>query len=151
MLDASVIIDLSALKCLELAFGLADNVYIPQRLFNKELEQDVKSELNSLTCEVRPVTTSQGLLLFAELARTKKLSEYDRETIVLAKEVGACCATNDGKMRDACDRYGIEKTGTLGILGNAKDGGMISVTRLKELCVVYQGLPGCRLSVELIN
>ena len=61
------------------------------------------------------------------------MSEYDRTVLAIASQNGMVCVTNERPMRKACVEYNLQYAGTLGVLGCARQAGIISIDRLADL------------------
>lgn len=86
--------------------------------------------------------------------RYPRLSEHDRTVLAIASQNGMVCVTNERPMRKACVEYNLQYAGTLGVLGCARQAGIISIDRLLEQASCYlrkDTLVEFRDEFELLN
>lgn len=92
----------------------------------------------------------RDIVFFKELKKFKALSIYDRLVISIALQK-IICVSNDKPVRKICKKYGINSTGTLGILCAAFEKGIISKKELKELIDEYRSNSGAYINKDIIN
>ena len=75
--------------------------------------------------------------------------DYDRTVLAIAVEGDLVCVANDKPMRRVCEEWGLSVTGTLGILGCAKQ---MSFIYVDELAVLVDKLEqgSCYLKKDLL-
>lgn len=144
--DANVIIDLIEIGALPLLGMIFSSVYIPESMLAFELKT---VDLSSVSYTPANITTAQGYAVFSKLGRYSTLSDYDRTVLAIAVEGDLVCVANDKPMRRVCEEWGLSVTGTLGILGCAKQMSFISVDELAVLVdKLEQG--SCYLKKDLL-
>jgi predicted nucleic acid-binding protein len=134
VVDNNVLVDLSEIGCLNLLFNIFDCVIIPQVIYDDELPDEIKSEINQHKFQIGLIETEVGLETYALLVNEvefKKLSRYDRFAIAIAKENFYYCNSNDKPVRAACKKLNIKYTGVLGVLGRSYVKGVITVKQLE--------------------
>ncbi|AZT91500.1 DUF3368 domain-containing protein [Caldicellulosiruptor changbaiensis] len=101
--------------------------------------------------DIANLETEEGYRFFQELKKFKAFSVYDRLVISIALQEKIICVSNDKPVRKICKKYGINSTGTLGILCAAFEKGIISKKELKELIDEYQSNSGAYINKDIIN
>jgi predicted nucleic acid-binding protein len=104
VVDNNVLVDLFEIGCLNLLFEVFDDVIIPQIIYDDELPETIKIELEKYDFHLGLIETEAGLTTYALLVNEvefKKLSRYDRFAISIAKENLYYCNSNDKPVRNA--------------------------------------------------
>ena len=81
VVDNNVLVDLSELGCLNLLFEIFDDVIIPQIIYDDELPETIKIEIENYNFHLGLIETEIGLATYALLVNEvefKKLSKYNR-------------------------------------------------------------------------
>lgn len=122
VVDNNILVDLYELDCVDLLFKIADKVIIPKIIFDQECMKEIKTMIQSLPFIAGIISTESGLEAYSLLANEsafKRLSDHDKFAIAIAKENCFYCNSNDGLVRQACERLDVKCAGILGILGRA--------------------------------
>lgn len=146
VLDNNVITDLTELECMGLINVVFSRVLIPLSILEAEVTQDSLGDLDNLEYAVAAMETLDSFSLFKEISTKKKgLTEYDVEVIVIAREKAVLCTSNEKQIRTTCREYGIEHTGTVGILCCAFEHKEISRETFERLMYKLFNESSCRL------
>ena len=151
ILDTNVIIDFQRLSYLEIPLQVFSKVFVSGFVVSKELPAEVVKKLKDLGYDIANLETEEGYSFFQELKKFKALSVYDRLVISIALQEKIICVSNDKPVRKICKKYGINSTGTLGILCAAFEKGIISKKELKELIDEYRSNSGAYINKDIIN
>lgn len=128
--DSSPFVYLAALGRFELLRVLYAEVFIPPAVWNEvavDGEGRVEADLLRNACsagwvKVERITTS----IPTEL---RKLDDGEREAIALAKEKHAILVIDEARGRNAAAKLGIQCTGTVGVLVEARLRGLVPLLR----------------------
>jgi len=136
VINTTPLISLAVINKLSLLDELFENVYIPMAVFKeatrkgKKHTASIESWGKNRTVDINDMKTKSALEL--------TLDEGEAEVIVLAQEVGAdLVIIDEDKARKVAKRSGLNITGTIGLLLDAKKRGKITyikplLDRLKE-------------------
>lgn len=104
--DANVLIDYvkANKKVLHLAVKHLCDIYVPIEVF-KEVKDITRNELEKLGISIFEPTLGQ---VINAAKRPFGLSFEDQLCLLIAKEQGWVCATNDKQLRGQCDKDGVE-------------------------------------------
>ncbi|WP_144461220.1 hypothetical protein [Siminovitchia fortis] len=150
VLDNNVICDFIELGCIELLNEVFSTVLIPQSIYEHEIREADAEHLEYLSFELANFSTETAYGLFLEISTSKrKLSDYDVEVIVIAFEQAVLCTSNERRIKETCDEYNIEHTGTIGILSSCFEHGILSDKEFRELIIKLFNECTCRISEKL--
>jgi len=120
-IDNNVLIDLQEMSAalntnfMKLLNHLFNDIFIPIPI----LEDEIISSLNGLNYMEGIFSTEEGYRLYNKISNqkhAKMLSDYDIHLVVLAEEKNLLVISNDKPIRNICNDYNIEITGTIGII-----------------------------------
>jgi predicted nucleic acid-binding protein len=115
--DNNVLNDLAELGRIDLLEKVFEEIQIPSSILQDETLDFVKKQLLKIKYYETSISTEDGLTLLGELLTNwTGLSDYDAEIISIAKQNMVLCSSNEKRIMNACDFYGIEFCGTVGIL-----------------------------------
>jgi len=158
VVDNNVLIDL-----LELSAALDYNyISILNQLFSKAIiptpileDEYIYDNLSCLNYIEGTLKTNLGFNSYIELANSddssaKRLSEYDRLVISVARERDLLAVSNDKPVREICKKYKIRVTGTLGIIISAYENQIIEFKQMeKSFKFLFSDKSSCYLSPSL--
>lgn len=149
IIDANVIIDFYEIEALSLLEQVFAQIFISEQVVHFELRT---VDLTNLSFKKSNILSTEGYRLFFQLGEQypQQLSQYDREILAIAHENSLICVTNEQRMRQVCKEYDILAVGTLGVLGCAKQTGLISKKRLGSLVDLLEH-SSCYLGKELLR
>lgn len=155
VIDNNILVDLFELGEIPLLFQIFDKVIIPFNVLNHEVAADVKALLTKHPYIVGHIYTEEGLTTYQRLTTEtefRNLSDHDRLTIAIAKEVDYYCGSNDKPVRKACDKLNVKCTGILGVLGRAYFQNVITEAELdKHLLFLASAESTCFIKDEIIE
>jgi hypothetical protein len=126
--DSTPIISLIKIECLDVLEKLYKNIIIPKAVYNELIiNVDYQDEIDIIKgctfLEIKNVEENLSVLL---LQRQLKLDFGESEAIVLANNINAdLIIIDEQKARRIAKDIGLKVTGTLGILVEAKQQGLI--------------------------
>lgn len=126
--DSTPIISLIKIECLDVLEKLYKNIIIPKAVYNELIiNVDYQDEIDIIKgctfLEIKNVEENLSVLL---LQRQLKLDFGESEAIVLANNINAdLIIIDERKARRIAKDIGLKVTGTLGILVEAKQQGLI--------------------------
>ena len=152
VLDNNIICDFIELECIGILNEVFSIVLIPQSIYENEVREFDAEHLKQLDYELTNFSTEAAFGLFFEISESKKkLSEYDVEVIVIAHEKAVLCTSNEKRIKETCDEYSIEHTGTIGILSCCFEHGILSKDEFRKLIIKLFNECTCRLSEKIKN
>lgn len=105
LVDANVLIDFATTdrEVLALVVRHVGSVHVPRDVF------DEVDQLDEATCAALGLIIVEGTLdqLVEAGARLGRLSFADRVCMILARDNGWTCVTNDGRLRRECESVGV--------------------------------------------
>lgn len=151
--DTTPLISLLKINRLNLLEKLYGSVFIPKAVFdeltsNKKFhtEADLISAANFIECKEISDTTALKIL-----RRITLLDLGESEAIILAQELNAdVLLMDEAKGRRVAEQLGIKISGTLGILIDSFESGLLSASDVNE-CLDTLQKSGRRISGHLIN
>jgi predicted nucleic acid-binding protein len=110
-------------------------VYVPQSILDKEATlEDLKNCLDQFEYGTIATTTVDSLIFLKEISEKRPgLSEFDAECIAIARENMIYCTSNEKRVLNTCVEYGIDCTGTVGILSCAYEHGILETSEFERL------------------
>lgn len=134
VLDNNVLTDLIEIRRLNLLNDVFRETHIPHSILQEEVLERQVHKLSEVCYSPVSIQTSQGYNHMVEFSRLKpKLSMFDCEVIAIARENNWICVSNEKRIVKLCEMFGIETSGTLGIIGAAYLNGIISMEELGKL------------------
>lgn len=143
--DANILIDMDVAGLLEAMFTLEFDFAVPDVLFEEEL-RDRHPELPGLglkTLELTGATIDYVQDLAARYARSRT-SRNDLLALALARQEDCELLTGDGDLRTTCGAEGVTVRGTLWLMGQMFDAGLVDATRT-EAAYEAMRMAGSRL------
>lgn len=137
--DTNVWIDFVTIKRIALPFRLPYTYIMNQDAIDEELlsPPDFKEQLISAGLVVTELTEDEFFLAESYGARYPKLSVHDRIALAIAKKRNITLLTGDQALRNAAKSEVVPLIGTIGILDQLHDRGLVSteeyVNSLKDL------------------
>lgn len=127
LVDANVLIDFAATdrEVLELVVRHVGPVHVPRDVF------DEVDQLDEATCAALGLVIVEGTLdQLAEAGAARgRLSFPDRVCMILARDNGWTCVTNDGRLRRECEAVGIQVRWGLQLLLALVESGAMTANR----------------------
>jgi predicted nucleic acid-binding protein len=135
VLDNNVLNDVAELDAFHVLHRVFSTLYIPKSILENEARfGDLLSHLTTLTYVATSIEEEATYVFFLEIVKNRPgLSEYDAECIAIAKEKFINCTSNEKRITNTCDEYGIDSTGTVGIICCAYEHGMIDKTYFESV------------------
>lgn len=136
VVDTNIIIDLYELGRLDLLFNTFDVVSIPKLIYDQELEEIIKVEIESYSFKLSNIDSEVGHSIYQALTEDehfRNLSVHDKLTISIANQHEYYCNSNDGLVRKACNLFNVRCLGILGLLKKAKDKNLITMEELASI------------------
>lgn len=150
VLDNNIICDFIELESIGLLNEVFSLVLIPQSIYEDEIREFEAEQLEQLEYNLTNFSSETAFGLFLEISESKKkLSEYDVEVIVIAYEKAVLCTSNERRIKETCDEYNIEHTGTIGVLSCCFEHGILSESEFRKLIIKLFNECTCRLSEKL--
>ena len=151
--DTTPLISLLKIKHLELLEKLYNTVIIPRAVFSEltsnkkfQAEAEIISGARFIECKEISDTTALNIL-----KRVTLLDLGESEAIILAQELKAdVLLMDESKGRKVAKKLEIPLSGTLGILIDSFDAGLLTSDEVKK-CLEGLERAGRRISGELIN
>ena len=131
---------------------LFTKIIIPTPILEDEL---LNNDLGSLEYEEGIFESELGYRAFMDISTSntrmaKQLSEYDRYVIAIAIEYSLLAVSNDKPLREVCRKYGVEVTGTIGIIVAAYENQLLSFQQMQEAYIyLFSDQSSCYLSNKL--
>lgn len=125
--DTNIWIDFSAIDCLELPFKLGYIYLMNQDAIDDELltPPGLGDRLLSLGLVGAELTEEEFYLAVEYSSKHARLSKYDCAALAIAKIRRIVLMTGDGHLRKVATREGVEVMGTIGVLDQLIDNGLI--------------------------
>lgn len=151
--DTTPLISLMKVNRLDLLEKLYGSVFIPKAVFNEltlnrkfATEANVISTAEFITC--KEITDITALKI---LQRVTLLDLGESEAIILAQELNAdALLMDEAKGRKVAEQLGIKLSGTLGVLIDGFDVGLLKAAEVNE-CIDTLQRYGRRISGDLIK
>lgn len=149
VLDNNILNDFTELQCISLLNQVFSKIYIPQSILDREATiEAIQSNLEWLEYQMIALEQPESFEFLLRILEEKPaLSEYDAECIAIAKEKMIYCTSNEKRVMNTCQEYGIETAGTIGILCCAYEFEIIDRNEFERLikklfspdCTAYLG------------
>ena len=150
VLDNNIICDFIELGCIEILNKVFSKILIPESIYEDEIRQLDAQHLLKVEYELTSFSSAAAHCLFHKISNsTKRLSDYDIEVIVIAHEKAVLCTSNEKKIKEICEEYNIEHTGTVGILCCCFEQNILSEAEFSRLIITLFTECTCRLSPKL--
>jgi predicted nucleic acid-binding protein len=134
LIDNNILNDFYELGRMDLISRVFSQVYIPESIISDETPDYIRTVLQQMEHKTTTLHTEEGFgFMYQLLTEWAGLSDYDAELIAIAKQDMILCTSNEKRIMNACESYGIEYTGTLGILCCAYERKIIDKSELKYL------------------
>ncbi|ADU93758.1 hypothetical protein GYMC52_1295 [Geobacillus sp. Y412MC52] len=153
VVDNNVLNDFYELGRMDLLTRVFGRVCVPESILLNETPGDIQKALRQIDYETVSLHTEEGYgLMYQLLTEWTGLSEYDAELIAIAGQDMILCSSNEKRIMNACESYGIEYTGTLGILCCAYEHQLIGREEFKGLIDrLFSDECSCHLHPRLKN
>jgi predicted nucleic acid-binding protein len=143
--DTSVIVDLDRGDLLDAAFGLGDELVVPDYLFERELDLEFGDRLRALGIVIESLDGGE-VRRAAELGRVqRKLSVADTFAFALAHQRQWTLLTGDSVLRTVAQAQGVEVHGVLWIIDRIEGAGLCDAPTLHACLTKTIAHPRCRL------
>lgn len=136
--DTNVIVDLEDGLLISELFQLPYQFAVPDILYAEELEEQ-HSHLLGMGLEQMSLNSASMQYTVELVARYRNPSFHDCLALALARQEGCPLVTGDRRLREAAEQEGVEKRGTVWIIDQLLDHGVIgaeeaalAVQRMRE-------------------
>lgn len=122
VVDNNILVDLYELKRLDILFHAFALVSIPMQIYQTELPDEVKKEVDRFDFQVSVIDSERGYDIYQKLTTNydfRNLSAQDKSAISIAAQFQYYCNSNDALVKKACLLYDIKHIGILGLLERA--------------------------------
>ena len=131
VIDANIIIDFASCGLLQDLFGAGASIMTTD-LVAEELRDPPGSRVVELGLIVSPLSPAQLLTIQTLEAELPQTSIVDRSAYVLARSQGILLLTGDAALRAHAQRLGLEVHGTLYLLDELVDMGLLEPSRAAD-------------------
>ncbi len=125
VLDTNIFIDFRDGGVLDLLFALPCTLLVPDLMLADEFFGVERKRLLYLGLEVRSLSGAEVREIIALGQRYHRPSFHDLAAFVLARSLGAVLLTGDGELRRMADELGMACHGTLWLLDELVDRGLL--------------------------
>ena len=132
VVDSSVLIDLHNGSILAEFFRLPMEISAPDLLVEEELVDPDRQTLTQLGLEVLTLSDREVEEITQLAAQYRRVSTLDLAALVLARSLGAVLLTGDKHLRKAAEQEGVQVHGTLWVLRELIDRGLLVALRAAE-------------------
>ena len=149
VLDNNILNDFTELECISLLNKVFVKVYIPQSILEREaILETIQSNIDWLEYQPTALEHAESYTFLLKIIEEKPaLSSYDAECIAIAREKMIYCTSNEKRVMNICQEYGIEYAGTIGILCCAYEHKILTLEQFEQLikklfsphCTAYLG------------
>jgi len=151
VVDANVIIDLEELDSLFLLNELFATVIIPKDTIERELDPEIHQGLEKIDYKTGIIQSEKGYNIYYQCLQRKALSHCDRMSIAIAAENDCVLCTNEKPARALAQSFGLEVTGTFGILEAAYQSGVVNKEQIIKLIKYLYEEGSCYISDTLLD
>lgn len=142
ILDNNVISDFLLIDSLWIINRVFGKIGIPESILEEEVIEQKDKVISEIVYTAVSMKEDETFTFFREVQGiAPELTDNDVECIALARERAVLCSTNERKMVDVCNTYGIESTGTIGILSCAFERGFIDRRQVTDLILALFSHP----------
>lgn len=142
--DTNIITDLNTAAVLE-EFVNLDNVFISDLVKRDEI--NYKTGNIDIINNFKVISSSENDIIEAiELSKIeKKLSIYDLNNYILARNNNGILATGDNKLKIFAEKYNIEVIRTLKVISYLKENNIITTKKAIKSLILLKNNPTCRI------